>query len=62
MRANADSLVRALGADIGQGAGDGPGRFAGPFVSGERAFLVLAAYVLVFVGVSAYALRRRDVA
>ena len=36
--------------------------FAGPFVSGERAFLVLAVYLLVFVAISASALRRRDVA
>lgn len=62
VRANAYSLVRALGVDLGSEAGDGPGRFAGPFVSGERAMLVLAVYLLVFVAVSAYNLRRRDVA
>ena len=62
LRANAYSLVRGVGARIEGSASDGPGAFAGPFVDGTQAFLVLAAYLVVFVAVSGYVLRRRDVA
>lgn len=61
VRANAYSLVRAVGVDLGGAAGDGPGAFSGPFVGWERALLVLAVYLVAFVAVAAYALRRRDV-
>jgi len=39
----------------------GPGSFSGPFVGGGQALLVLGVYGLVFLGVSAFFLRRRDV-
>lgn len=60
VRANAYSLVRALGSVSGADA-EGPGAFAGPFVSGSQALVVMIAYVVVFLGVSAWLLDRRDV-
>jgi ABC-type transport system involved in multi-copper enzyme maturation permease subunit len=58
LRANAYSLVQTFG---GATERDGPGAFRGPFVGTEQSILVLALYLIVFLGVSAFALRRRDV-
>ena len=58
LRANAYSLVQAFG---GTTERDGPGAFRGPFVSTEQSIIVLAIYLIAFVGISAVALRRRDV-
>ena len=54
--------MRGVGARIEGSANDGPGAFAGPFVDGSQALVVLAAYLVAFVAVSAFVLRRRDVA
>ena len=62
VRTNAYSLIRPLGAMGAGSAGDGPGRFAGPFVSTTQALLVLALYVVIFAGIAGLSLRRRDVA
>ncbi len=61
IRANGYSLTRAIngGAEL---AADGPGAFSGPYVSGPQAGAVLALYLVVFVGLSAWLLRRRDIA
>jgi ABC-2 type transport system permease protein len=62
LRANAYSLVAGVGASVEGAADNGPGSFSGPFVSGEQALLVLVAYVAGFLLLSAWLLRRRDVA
>jgi ABC-2 type transport system permease protein len=62
LRANAYSLTRGLGASVEAVASNGPGSFAGPFVGGGQALLVLIAYIAGFVLLSALLLRRRDVA
>jgi ABC-2 type transport system permease protein len=61
LRANAYSLVTGLGVSLDDTRNNGPGSFSGPFVDGGQALLVLAAYVIVFVAVSGWLLRRRDV-
>lgn len=61
LRANAYSLVTGLGVSAEDIAADGPGAFAGPFVSGAQALLVLTAYAAAFLALSAVLLRRRDV-
>lgn len=61
LRANGYSLVAALGVSEGDIAGNGPGRFSGPFVDGPQALLVLASYIAAFLVVSGWLLRRRDV-
>lgn len=58
LRANAYSLIKPLGINT---EATGPGAFSGPFVDPLQAFGVLGAYLLVFAGVSAILLRRRDV-
>jgi ABC-2 type transport system permease protein len=65
LRANTYSLVRPLGG-AGSGTGDsaatdGPGAFSGPYVDEMQALAVLVAYMVAFIGVSAWLLRRRDV-
>lgn len=60
LRANAYSLVRPLGGTGGE-TGEGPGVFTGPFVSGTQALVVMIGYLVVFMGVSVWLLRRRDV-
>jgi hypothetical protein len=40
---------------------DGPGTFSGPYVSGGQAAITLGLYLAVFLGVSLWLLRRRDV-
>ncbi len=61
IRANGYSLTRAIngGAEL---SADGPGAFAGPYVSGPQAAAVLILYLVAFVGLSAWLLRRRDIA
>jgi ABC-2 type transport system permease protein len=61
IRANGYSLVRAVNGASGLSV-DGPGAFAGPYVGGLQAGLVLAFYLVAFTGVSAWLLRRRDIA
>lgn len=61
LRANAYSLVTALGVSTDDVRGNGPGAFSGPFVGGGQALLVLSAYVLAFLGAAGWLLRRRDV-
>jgi ABC-type transport system involved in multi-copper enzyme maturation permease subunit len=36
--------------------------FSGPYVSGTQSVMMLAIYLVVFLGVSAWLLRRRDIA
>lgn len=61
IRANGYSLMRAIngGANL---TADGPGAFSGPFVSGGQAIVVLVVYLVGFTGLSAWLLRRRDIA
>jgi ABC-2 type transport system permease protein len=61
LRANAYSLVTAIGVPTEALTDNGPGGFFGPFVGGGQATLVLAAHMAVFLLVSAVLLRRRDV-
>lgn len=60
LRTNGYSLVSALGVTI-QGE-MGPGGFSGPFVSGTQASLVMAGYIVLFIGAAAALIRMRDVA
>jgi ABC-type transport system involved in multi-copper enzyme maturation permease subunit len=62
LRANAYSLVAPLGVSAEATRDNGPGSFSGPYVDGSQAALVLSAYLVAFVGLSAWVLRRRDVA
>jgi ABC-2 type transport system permease protein len=62
LRANAYSLVTTLGVSADDVANNGPGSFSGPFVGGGQALLVLGVYAAVFLLVSGWLLRRRDVA
>jgi ABC-type transport system involved in multi-copper enzyme maturation permease subunit len=61
LRANGYSLVTALGVSSDAVASNGPGSFAGPFVSGGHALLVLVSYAAAFLVLSGWLLRRRDV-
>ena len=61
LRANAYSLVTAIGVPTASLQDNGPGSFFGPFVGAGQAVLVMSVYVAVFVGLSAMLLRRRDV-
>jgi ABC-type transport system involved in multi-copper enzyme maturation permease subunit len=61
LRANGYSLVTPLGVTVESTRDNGPGSFSGPFVSGEQAVLTLSLYLVVFIGLSAWILRRRDV-
>ena len=58
LRANAYSLVEVFNPIADS---DGPGAFRGPFVSAEQSLIVLAVYLVAFLGISAFTLRRRDV-
>jgi ABC-2 type transport system permease protein len=62
LRANAYSLVTKLGVAASEVSDNGPGSFEGPFVGGAQALLVLGSYAAVFLVLSAWLLRRRDVA
>jgi ABC-type transport system involved in multi-copper enzyme maturation permease subunit len=61
LRTNAYSIATALGASQERIADSGPGSFSGPYVDTAQAVVVLAAYLALFVLVSAVVLRRRDV-
>lgn len=61
LRANAYSLVTAIGVPAATLGDNGPGSFFGPFVGAGQAILVMTVYVASFVAVSAALLRRRDV-
>ena len=61
LRANAYSLVAAIGVPTASLGDNGPGSFFGPFVGAGQAIVVMSAYVLGFVGIAAALLRRRDV-
>jgi ABC-2 type transport system permease protein len=62
LRANAYSLVEAVGVSRDDMSQNGPGAFDGPFVGWVQAVVVLLVYCGIFTGISAWALRRRDVA
>jgi ABC-2 type transport system permease protein len=62
LRANAYSLVKAVGLSVADAAGNGPGAFSGPYVATGQALLVLLAYMAGFLALSGLLLRRRDVA
>jgi ABC-type transport system involved in multi-copper enzyme maturation permease subunit len=62
LRANAYSLVAALGVPAQALADNGPGGFSGPFVGTGHALTVLTSYLVVGVAVAAATLSRRDVA
>ena len=61
VRANAYSLIVALGVPAESFADNGPGGFLGPFVDGGQAALTLAAYMLVALVTAGIAFQRRDV-
>ncbi|MCZ7664675.1 MAG: ABC transporter permease [Thermoleophilia bacterium] len=61
LRANGYSLVQPLGVGGEAASSNGPGAFSGPYVGGEQAVAVLAAYLVGFLLLSALLLRRRDV-
>ncbi len=61
LRANAYSLVETVGASRDDVAQNGPGAFDGPYVGWVQAVVVLVIYCGIFTGISAWALRRRDV-
>jgi ABC-2 type transport system permease protein len=61
LRANAYSLVTAIGVPASGLTDNGPGSFAGPFVGAGQAVMVMSAYAACFLMASAVLLRRRDV-
>jgi ABC-2 type transport system permease protein len=61
LRANAYSLVVALGVPTETLADNGPGSFFGPFVGIDQAVLAMSAYAVMFLALSALVIRRRDV-
>lgn len=61
LRANAYSLVTAIGVPTATLGDNGPGSFFGPFVGAGQAVLVMSVYIACFVALSAALLRRRDV-
>jgi ABC-2 type transport system permease protein len=61
LRANAYSLVESLGASTADVENNGPGSFSGPWVGGGQAVVALLGYVAVFLLLSGFLLRRRDV-
>jgi ABC-type transport system involved in multi-copper enzyme maturation permease subunit len=61
LRANAYSLVTAIGVPTASLQDNGPGSFFGPFVGAGQAVLVMSVYIACFVGLSAMLLRGRDV-
>jgi ABC-2 type transport system permease protein len=62
LRANGYSIARALGASVDSIESSGPGSFSGPFVASGQAVVVLVAFIAGFVALSAFLLRRRDIA
>jgi ABC-2 type transport system permease protein len=61
LRANAYSLVSAIGVPTSALTDNGPGSFFGPFVGAGQATVVMSVYGIVFLGSAALLLRRRDV-
>ncbi len=61
VRANAYSLTRGLGVAADATSENGPGSYNGPWVDSVQAIIGLGVYVTIFLGVSAFLLRRRDV-
>jgi ABC-2 type transport system permease protein len=61
LRANAYSLVTAIGVPASGLADNGPGSFSGPFVGAGQAIVVMSVYATCFLVLSAVLLRRRDV-
>jgi ABC-2 type transport system permease protein len=61
LRANAYSLVVAIGVPTTALADNGPGSFFGPFVGAGQAISVMAVYAIFFLVLSAILIRRRDV-
>ena len=61
LRANAYSLVVALGVPAGSFADNGPGGFLGPFVDGGQAALTLATYAVAALVLAGLVFQRRDV-
>jgi ABC-2 type transport system permease protein len=61
LRANAYSLVTAIGVPTSALTDNGPGSFFGPFVGAGQAIVVMSVYGIVFLGSAALLLRRRDV-
>jgi ABC-2 type transport system permease protein len=61
LRANAYSLVTAIGVPRAALTDNGPGSFSGPFVGAGQAILVMAVYATCLVAVSFAILRCRDV-
>ena len=61
LRSNGYSLMRAM-FEGAQGQDQGPGSFAGPYVSGTQAMLVLLGYLVLFLGIPYLLFRRRDIA
>jgi len=62
LRANAYSIVTALGVPAESLTDNGPGAFFGPFVDTGQAFLVLCVYAGVFFLFSTTTFLRRDIA
>lgn len=62
LRANGYSIAASLGASVESIASSGPGSFGGPFVGSGQALAVLVAFIAGFIALSAFLLRRRDVA
>jgi ABC-2 type transport system permease protein len=61
LRANAYSLVTAIGVPAASLRDNGPGSFFGPFVGTGQAIVVLSLYIACAVAIAAALLRRRDV-
>lgn len=62
IRTNAYSLVQPLGVFAEQTRDIGPGAFAGPYVSGVQALVMLTLYLLAFAAIAGAVFKRRDVA
>jgi ABC-type transport system involved in multi-copper enzyme maturation permease subunit len=61
LRANAYSLVVAIGVPTTALVDNGPGSFFGPFVGAGQAISVMSVYAISFLVLSAILIRRRDV-
>jgi ABC-type transport system involved in multi-copper enzyme maturation permease subunit len=62
LRASAASALRPLSSSAVTVVSRGPGAFAGPYIGGQAALLVLGVYIVAFLLVSGAVLSRRDVA
>jgi ABC-2 type transport system permease protein len=62
LRADGYSIAAALGASVDSIESSGPGSFSGPFVGSGQALGVLVAFTAGFIALSAFLLRRRDIA